>query len=177
MIANSASHSLAAPLRAGVPASLGTASPLSEVDLFMDFQPVFVLGRFIDLAAVDGEGGAQAMPVVAGADGDFEIEGHGHVLQADVAGTFCHGHAADAKSGVTADGADVADGFDLGVGDALAKDVQGDAGDQVLIGFGDACAGEQVLGGFVLVKVDEFDHGGLGEGGRFSGNRGMRREG
>lgn len=96
----------------------------------MDLQPVFVLGRFIDLAAVDGEGGAQAMPVVAGADGDLEIEGHGHVLQADFGGTFCHGHAADAKSGVPTDGADVVDGFDLGVGDALAKDVQGYSGSQ-----------------------------------------------
>lgn len=80
----------------------------------MDFQPVFVLGRFIDLAGVDGEGGAQAMPVVAGADDDFQIEGHGHVLQPDFCGAFFHARAADAKSGMTADRADVTDGFDLG---------------------------------------------------------------
>lgn len=164
-------------MRAGVPASLGLAHSVSEADLFMDFQAVFVFGRFIDRAAVDGEGGAQAVPVVAGADGDLEIEGHGHVLQADLAGTFCHGSASDAKSGVPPDGADVANGFDLGVGDALAKDVQGCTGNQVLVGFGDAGAAEQLLSGFVLVEVDEFDHGAWGVGGRFSGDRGMRREG
>lgn len=140
----------------------------------MDFQLVFVLGRFIDLAAVDGEGGAQAMPVLAGMDGDLEIEGHGHVLQADLAGAFFHGCAADAKSGVPPDGTDVADGFNLGVGDALAKDVQGCTGDQVLAGFGDAGAGEQVLGGLVLVKADEGDLGGEWA---VSGDRGMMRGG